>query len=119
MTARCSFHVLNRADPADSQTLYPETPTSGLILEHPPAVGDLIWLSGVIYQTDEEGEEEREEVDGCWRVLARSWSPAVYGSRSWPALTGRQTDAVSLDLMVEPAEGLFAPSNWPTEDGQR
>lgn len=118
MAARCSFYVLNREDPDDSQAIYPKTPSGGLILDHPPAVGDLIWLSGISYRTDDEGED----VSGCWRVLARSWSPAVYGSQAWPAGTERETGPVWLDLMVEPAEGLLSPANWPqppAEGGQQ
>lgn len=104
MTVRCSFFVLNREDPENSHSISLKTQTGGLILEHPPAVGDLIWLSGTVYQTDEEGED----VSGCWRVLTRAWSPAAYGSQAWPLGAARETGPVWLDLMVEPSKGLFA-----------
>jgi len=112
MAARCCFYILNPDNPYDSHSLWPKTPGgSGLVLEHPPAVGDTISLSGETADPDDPEGERLVTVHGEWRVLARRWGPAAYGSVAWSWGSGAaQPEPVILDLMIERTEGMFARS---------
>lgn len=57
----------------------------------PPDTGDLITLSGETYL-----------------VLARAWTPIVYGSKSWLHGAPHPTDGPLLDVVLIPDPGLFA-----------
>lgn len=111
MAARCCFYILNRDDPGYSPALYPEAPMGqlGLALDEVPAVGDLIALSG--RTADPAGDEQMVSVAGVWRVLARQWSPAQFGSMSWKS-GDRQPDPVTVDMMLERVDGLFDAAHY-------
>lgn len=113
MSARCSFHVLNREDPESSPALYPRTPSGSLVLEHPPAPGDLIYLRGDVADPADPDGNRLVDATGTYRVVARDWMPASYGSPAWRA--GEQAPGpITLELMVEPATGLFDPAHYRT-----
>lgn len=118
MSTRCSFFILNRDDPRNSPSLYPKTPAGRMLeLDEPPVVGDLIGLSGDT--TDPDDEEHSVEVHGTWRVVARQWVPAGYGSVVWPLGADRPAEPTWLDLMLEPAEGMFSAVHYANEDQRR
>lgn len=107
MTVRCHFYLLNRIDRADSTALY----VGGqgyLLTDHPPIIGDLAYLSG---HTPDPGDPEGPALGagGAYRVVDRAWAPAAYGSQSW-SYGERQTEPERLDVMLEPAGGLFEPA---------
>lgn len=108
MSAECNFYILNREDPDESHSLWVDGHATGsLILDDPPAVGDLIALSG----RTETSEGPTVAVTGMWRVLARQWSPPAFGSPVWR--TGdRPTAPIWLDVMLEQVEGMFARSHY-------
>lgn len=110
MSARCLFYILNPDNPYDSHSLWPKTSGgSGLILDHPPNVGDTIFLSGEMADPDDPEGERLVAVHGIWRVLARQWMPGTYGSAAWPWGSGAtQPEPVALDLMIERTDGIFA-----------
>lgn len=112
MAARCLFYILNPDNPHDSRSLWPKTPGgSGLVLDHPPAVGDTIVLSGEMADPDDPEGERLVAVHGAWRVLARQWMPAAYGSVTWSwGSEATQPEPVTLDLMLERTDGMFAES---------
>ena len=71
-----------------------------LPLAYPPAVGDLI-----ILQPD---PEPAHETGGpIFRVVGRMWAHPQYGSMSWKYGTPTPESGPSLDIVVEPAEGLY------------
>ena len=118
MTADCHFYILNRDDPGDSHSLWISNNGGGwLTLDEPPLVGDLIFLSGQTTDPADESGERTIQVIGTWRVLARSWGPATFGSPAWQ--TGdRQPAPVWLDVMVERAEGIFDNSHYGVLSGR-
>ncbi|MGW1961782.1 hypothetical protein ACWCPD_16075 [Streptomyces sp. NPDC001935] len=63
---------------------------------YPPAVGDLIHLWDTVKQKG-----------GMFAVLARQWLHSSYGSTNWPVLEEQPTVGPLLELVVEPAEGVF------------
>jgi hypothetical protein len=64
--------------------------------QHPPTVGDLVYLIDDITKTD-----------GTYRVLERAWSHPNYGSAYWLPGTPTPKRGPSVDYIVERAEGLF------------
>jgi hypothetical protein len=69
------------------------------LLEHPPAPGDLIALQGAA----------RDEPGGpVFRVIDRMWVHPAYGSGSWPFGSPVPQQGPMLEIIVEPAEGLYA-----------
>lgn len=75
---------------------------------YPPTVGDLIHLWDTI-----------NKAGGTYQVLARQWLHSSYGSTNWPLLEQQPTVGPLLEVIVEPAEGVFrneAPAH-DDEDG--
>ncbi|WP_435244935.1 hypothetical protein [Streptomyces tendae] len=73
---------------------------------YPPAVGDLIYL----WDT---GKRE----GGTYEVLARQWLHSSYGSTDWPAGEQRPLEGPLLDVVVQPAVGVFR-DEAPVSDGE-
>lgn len=67
-------------------------------MEHPPAVGDLISL------WSRQGNMEGGPV---FRVIERMWNHATYGSTNWPVAEQMPIVGPILDIIVEPADGLY------------
>jgi hypothetical protein len=63
---------------------------------YPPQVGDLVHLWDTI-----------EQRGGMHEVLTRQRLHSSYGSANWPLLEKQPTVGPLLELIVEPAEGLF------------
>ncbi|MFF4689851.1 hypothetical protein [Streptomyces sp. NPDC001307] len=63
---------------------------------YPPQVGDLVHLWDAI-----------EQRGGMHEVLARQWLHSSYGLVNWPLLEKQPTVGPLLELIVEPAEGVF------------
>jgi hypothetical protein len=104
--AVCHFYV--RTPAGDGQFTYePITLDSAsgdgrLRTAHPPLPGDLILLS-----------DSHSKKGGIFRVLERCWYHASYLSTYWPVLEPLPVEGPGMDIIVEPAEGLFrdeAPS---------
>jgi hypothetical protein len=105
---QCNFIVRRPAqdsqwhyEPLYFQTWYGNT---FLPLAYPPAAGDLIIL------------QPHPESDGgpVYQVIERMWMPTQYGSMSWKYGTSMPEVGPSLDIIVEPAEGLYR--NEATEE---
>jgi len=80
-----------------------------LITFHPPAIGDLIWLT----------DADRTAASGTWRVTGRDWLLNDYGSMNWPYGEQHPVKGPMLTIIVEPAEGLFVDQVIePDEDGE-
>jgi hypothetical protein len=72
---------------------------------HPPVVGDLICLHDVT-----------KKFSGRFKVLAREWGYASYGSDYWPILDAHATHGTMLYVLVEPSDDFFvdlAPDDEP------
>lgn len=99
MTARVHFYVLNERDRETSASLH----VGGqgyLVTDHPPAIGDMICINGLMADpADEDGEMVK--VAGNYRVVDRRWMPASYGSVTWP-YGERQDGPEWLDVMLAP-----------------
>lgn len=97
---RCHFYIRTRADGGwrytSVHTGLNATSESHLATTHPPAVGDQITLYDPI-----------TKAGGVYRVLERAWSHAEYGSADWPYLQAMPQAGPSLEIIVEPARGLF------------
>jgi hypothetical protein len=99
--ARCSFYV-RTVDLASSRHRFTHLVPAGLSmsglveLEHPPVIGDLIYL-----------RDTETETSGAYRVVDRAWSHAAYGSPAWPAAQARPTNGPWVDIVLEPALGVF------------
>lgn len=105
---RCSFHVRTPSEKHPGMFDYTEialnhpTGDANLHTHHPPMVGDLICLHDV-----------RGEPSGRFKVLAREWGHASYGSTYWPLLDAHPTHGPTLYVLVEPSDDFFehmAPS---------
>jgi hypothetical protein len=75
---------------------------------HPPVVGDLICLHDVT-----------KRFSGRFKVLAREWGYASYGSDHWPILDAHPTHGPMLYVLVEPSADFFddqAPSDDSEDD---
>jgi hypothetical protein len=84
------------------ETLYFQSRQGNTILplEYPPAVGDLIVLQlqpAPAYQAG----------GPVFRVLERMWVHAMYGSPDWRYGEDGPRTGPLLDIIVEPAEGLY------------
>ncbi|MCW2929990.1 MAG: hypothetical protein JWM19_952 [Actinomycetia bacterium] len=66
----------------------------------PPSVGDLITLHPAHGQELEGGP--------VYRVVDRMWVTAVYGSGSWPLGKAAPVEGPLMEIIVEPAPGLYA-----------
>lgn len=114
MSAECRFYILNRDNPENSHSLWVSTNTGVglLVMESPPLVGDLIFLSGQTTDPEDDSEDPANiAVHGVWRVLTRCWAPSSYGSVNWPYGKPPPPE-VLLEVMVERAEGIFADSHY-------
>lgn len=109
LDVRCAFYARSRVSDTPGAFRFDsigiETPEGfgRLPTQHPPAVGDLISLSG--QRVNAVGEVE--QVDGMFRVVERQWLHPEYGSRDWPR-GGPAHRGPLLDVIVEAAEGAFA-----------
>ncbi len=68
-------------------------------MTYPPAVGDVIGLH------DRTG---RIEGGPTFRVVARQWHHTGYGSANWPYGQAEPATGPLLDIIVEPAPGIYA-----------
>lgn len=95
----CSFYIRTRASggwrysPVD---LSDSEHQGHLRTTHPPATGDLIYLYD---RTSQEG--------GAFRVIERAWQHSSWGSVNWPYTEAMPAVGPALDVIVEPATGLF------------
>lgn len=71
-------------------------PSAVALLEPPPTIGDLIYL-----------RDTGTDTSGAYRVVDRAWSYPAYGSRAWPPGQERPTGGAWLDVILEPALGVF------------
>lgn len=98
--AWCRFYI--RAAAGDDQFRYESIHCScsrfdGRIpTPHPPLPGDLISLW-----------DSLEKKGGMFRVIERSWHHASYGSVNWPYTENLPVEGPGMDIIVEPAEGVF------------
>jgi len=96
----CSFYI--RTPAGDSQFQYESVNIGSphgdgkMHTPYPPAVGDLIHLRDTIKQSG-----------GTYEVIIRQWLHSSYGSTNWPVLEQQPTVGPLLELLVEPAEGVF------------
>jgi hypothetical protein len=99
---RCSFYVRTPSDKHPGMFDYTDivlnhpTGDGNLHVLHPPAVGDIIPLTDVT-----------KKFSGRFKVLAREWGHASYGSTYWPLLDAHPTHGPMLYLLVEPSEDFF------------
>lgn len=100
----CNFHVRTPAegDPGKfwfETVAHRYTPSfgGGLDTPHVPSVGDLVHLYG-----------ETEATQGMFRVLDRAWMYVGFGSADWPHGQARPRSGPIVDIVVEPARGMFA-----------
>ncbi|GAB3211315.1 hypothetical protein [Nocardia tengchongensis] len=77
----------------------------GLLTMHPPAMGDTLFLA-----------DEFSGDAGQYRVIARGWSHNQYGSYNWPLGESYPKEPTTLQVLVEPAEGLFQDEE-PDDEG--
>ena len=105
---RCQFHVRT---PADGGWYYDHVRIAGpesdgdLHTTYPPAVGDLIFLWDAFKRSG-----------GRFRVVGRDWLHAGWGSTYWPYTERQSTVGPELQLIVEPADGLFVDQVLRPED---
>lgn len=108
---RCSFHV--RAPSGKHPGMFEYTAIAlihpsgdgDLHTLYPPVVGDLICLHDVT-----------KKFSGRYKVLAREWSYASYGSHDWPLLNAHPTHGPTLHVLVELSDDFFldmAPGDEP------
>lgn len=71
-----------------------------LVMPHPPAVGDLIYLN----HRCGPGEED---LTGNYVVVTRSWIVVSYGSGAWPYGEPHPNEGPLLNIIIEPAKGPF------------
>ena len=79
-------------------------------IEHPPVVGDLVVL-----------HDSREgPLDGgpVFRVIDRMWVYPAYGSPSWPYRSFGPTGGPLLEIVAEPARGLYADETPHCDHGE-
>lgn len=74
--------------------------------DHPPLVGDLIFLS-----------DATSDRRGQYRVIERSWLHSSWGSTDWPYVESVSTTGPLLDIVVERAEGPFVNEVSEAQDG--
>lgn len=113
MTAnpRCSFYVrYPEGEGWRYESVVMNTPTSYLVTENPPAIGDLIFLSG----------KGQDDIQGYFEVVGRSWLHSSWGSVNWPYGKPESQVGPMLDLIVEPSPGLFVDEvvsdDWDEDD---
>jgi hypothetical protein len=98
----CHFHVRTCAQDGQHhyRHLIPECPYEGWVTDHPPAVDDLISLTGRI--AGGAGDVH------CYRVIDRMWMYPEYGSMSWPLGEPAPRHGPDLTVILERAQGPFA-----------
>lgn len=98
LPTRCHFYVRHRVDGGYHYASFdPGTPESPFIpLSTAPQVGDLVWLY-----------DRATKAGTTHQVLERSWQYPEYGSRNWPHGAPGPTVGPMVEIIVEPAEGLF------------
>lgn len=100
MDVRCSFAVRVAVDGGyryDRVSLGGYHGDGSLHTEHPPVAGDVIHLWSA-----NEGDPR-----GTFVVVARQWSHPSWGSFNWPHIETRPKVGPMLDVIVEPAEGVY------------
>lgn len=90
----------------------PAPADSSMPMAYPPAPGDLISL-----YDDRDGENHQPEGGPVFRVVARMWNHAAYGSGSWPYGRPEPVEGPLLDIIAEPAPGLYADETSHCGDG--
>lgn len=110
---RCSFHVrtpsVKHPGMFDYTAIALNHPSGdgNLHTLYPPVVGDLICLFDVT-----------KKFSGRFKVLAREWGYASYGSYDWPLLAAHPTHGPTLYVLVESSDDFYldlAPAD-PTEE---
>ncbi|WAZ20194.1 hypothetical protein STRCI_001293 [Streptomyces cinnabarinus] len=105
----CSFHIRTPAEVGqfryDHVNIGSPHGDGKLHTPYPPQVGDLIHLW-----------DPFEKKGGTFEVLARQWLHSSYGSTNWPVLAQQPTVGPLLDLIVQPAEGVFRNEAPHTEE---
>ena len=101
--ARCRFHLPDDVIDVDS----PESPY--MLTHYPPAVGDVIWLSG--------HDQEGERIHGFYTVLSRTVTHAAWGSTHWPRSHHTPAEGPLFHITVEPTRDDFPAeaANVPDE----
>ncbi|MFB4306960.1 hypothetical protein [Actinomadura sp. GTD37] len=93
--ARCSFYERTAVPGGytyEHLVLKTSPGATGLTLPHPPAVGDLVSLPGIVT---------------TFRVVERAWSYNAYGSANWPPVEHEPVAGPMLDVIVERDVGPF------------
>ena len=96
---RCSFYERTPVEGGyryEKISLMNPRGDTSLETDHPPLVGDLIFLS-----------DATSERRGQYRVIERSWLHSSWGSTDWPYGEAASTTGPLLDVIVEAAEGPF------------
>lgn len=110
---RCCFYVRTPSEKHPGRfdytvmSLNHPTGDANLYTLHPPVVGDLICLHDIAGGPS-----------GRFKVLAREWSHASYGSTNWPLLDTHPTHGPTLYVLVEPSEDFFRDSALNDEEEQ-
>lgn len=100
LIVQCAF--VTRTPAADGKFTYEQIQVDArdyrgrLPTAHPPAVGDTVWLW-----------DRYKKEGGIYKVVERHWSHPMYLSGAWPHGEPWPTTSPTLDMLVEPAEGLY------------
>lgn len=102
---RCSFKV--RVPAGDGryrfETVEQHSYFGGTMpLQHPPATGVLVTLYDI------RGEGFQPDGGPVFRVIDQMWSHPAYGSGGWPYGMQEPREGPLVDIIVEPAAGLYA-----------
>lgn len=106
---RCSFELRTASSDHPGMFVYTRLWMEGyheegaVHTQHPPAVGDTVWLAA------------RDVGGDTYRVIARDWSYPAYGSGDWPRGQKDFKRGPLLRCLVEPAEG-FIQDEAPYDD---
>lgn len=99
---RCSFQVRTPSEKHPGKfdytyiSLNHPSGDANLHTLHPPAIGDLICLHDIAGGPS-----------GRFKVIAREWSHASYGSTNWPLLDSHPTHGPTLYVLVEPSDDFY------------
>lgn len=110
-TVRCAFYVRTPADQGQfryERFWVANRQGDGAIwTAHPPQVSDLISLW-----------DDTKKDGGVYQVIDRHWLHTSWGSVNWPYNEREPKTGPTLEIIVEPAEGIFhnqAPSQEDDE----
>lgn len=95
----CSFYIRMAVDGGyryEPVSIASPQGDGALRTEHAPAIGDRIHLW-----------DSTRNSGGEYVVLARSWLHSSYGSTNWPYAERNPHTGPRLDIIVEPASGVF------------